>query len=871
MFQHVRSILLATLTLLSVHASATHNRAGEIIYCNTGPLTYDVQIITHTKTSSPADRSSLEIFWGDGTSDTLFRVSEVLLPNDAKENIYTGSHTYIGPGIFTLSFVDPNRNAGVLNIPNSVQEPFCVQTQLVIAPTTGPNCSVRFLNPPLQDACLGQPWYHNPAAYDPDGDSLSYELVVCRGQQCAPISNYAFPDEVATSFNTFEIDELTGTISWLNPQMPTGEYNIAFKVTEWRDGQEVGWVTRDMQVTVVPCSNQTPSISSLADTCVEINSLLQLSLTASDPDVNDNLSMNALGEPFVLPNSATFISPSPNNPITGNFLWTPSCDEVRLQPYQVVFEVTDNAQPPNVPLVNVEQLNILVVASAPQNPAASPSITSMSLEWEQSVCTNASGYKIYRRIDPFGFTPSDCETGVPGYTGYSLVGTTTSVADTTFIDPGPLAYGSEYCYMVVACFPDGAQSYASVEFCATLNREAPVITNVTVDDTDPSAGVITVRWENALELDTVQFPGPYFFELHRSISGTGSFTLVNTSATFPFLFHPDTSFVDMNIDTESNGYEYRVDLLNGGGLITSSSPAASMYLTVSPDDEQNLLNWTIDVPWVNTSYDIYREDAPNVWVFIGSSTTNSYLDTGLVNGVEYCYYVESTGSYSDPLITSPLINESQEACGVPIDLTPPCPPDLTLLNECEVPLNTLTWNDPNNSCSADNAGYNIYFTPFQDSTLQFIASINGPSDTVFTHTNGSSVAGCYVVTAIDSSGNESDFSNVVCGENCPVYELPNVFTPNGDEMNDTFRPLNPWRGVEKVNMRVFNRWGQLVFETDDPAIGWSGEHQFEDGMVPDGVYFYLCDVFFLSLAGEELIELKGQVHLLGGGNAPSTN
>ena len=50
------------------------------------------------------------------------------------------------------------------------------------------------------------------------------------------------------------------------------------------------------------------------------------------------------------------------------------------------------------------------------------------------------------------------------------------------------------------------------------------------------------------------------------------------------------------------------------------------------------------------------------------------MDTGLVNGEEYCYYVKSTGAYSDPAIVSPLMNWSQEVCGIPVDRTPPCPP-----------------------------------------------------------------------------------------------------------------------------------------------------------------------------------------------------
>ena len=119
----------------SAAAWATHNRAGEIVYCvdPNNPLLYHVQIITHTKTTAPADRPELYINWGDGTGDTLPRTDITTLPPlDAQRNLYDGSHLYSGSGEFILSFEDQNRNEGVLNIPNSVNQTFCVKTMLKI-------------------------------------------------------------------------------------------------------------------------------------------------------------------------------------------------------------------------------------------------------------------------------------------------------------------------------------------------------------------------------------------------------------------------------------------------------------------------------------------------------------------------------------------------------------------------------------------------------------------------------------------------------------------------------------------------------------------------------------------------------------------
>ena len=54
---------------------ATHNRAGEITYEQIGPLTFKVKVLTYTKESSSADRPELEVFWGDGKSDSLPRIN----------------------------------------------------------------------------------------------------------------------------------------------------------------------------------------------------------------------------------------------------------------------------------------------------------------------------------------------------------------------------------------------------------------------------------------------------------------------------------------------------------------------------------------------------------------------------------------------------------------------------------------------------------------------------------------------------------------------------------------------------------------------------------------------------------------------------
>ena len=105
-----------------------------------------------------------------------------------------------------------------------------------------------------------------------------------------------------------------------------------------------------------------------------------------------------------------------------------------------------------------------------------------------------------------------------------------------------------------------------------------------------------------------------------------------------------------------------------------------------------------------------------------------------------------------------------------------------------------------------------------------------------------SLAGCYYVTAVDSFGNESPASNICCVDNCPIYKLPNVFTPNGDGKNDTYGPLGDYRFVDSVDMRIFDRWGMEVFKTTDPAIKWDGRDMKTGNPLAAGTYFFICIV-----------------------------
>lgn len=67
--------------------------------------------------------------------------------------------------------------------------------------------------------------------------------------------------------------------------------------------------------------------------------------------------------------------------------------------------------------------------------------------------------------------------------------------------------------------------------------------------------------------------------------------------------------------------------------------------------------------------------------------------------------------------------------------------------------------------------------------------------------------------------------------------MPNAFSPNGDGINDVYKPKEGWKSIIEFHGYIFNRWGQLLYDWTDPDDGWDGTYKGKD--VKQGVYFCL--------------------------------
>lgn len=929
------------LLLAAGQAEASHLRAGQItvVRKNCFSREFVITVRVYTNTGSPVVFGGDGILsFGDGNSMIVPEVSNTLRP-DLGPNIgvaeYSISYTYGGVGRYTISYVEPNRNGGVLNMDNSFYTTFYLETQVDLSIA---NCNYPTLEiDPIDQACTGVAFSHNPGAVDRDAsDSLSYELAIPFRDRGLPVVNYRDPRTMSNANENggapiFSIDPVNGTLVWDAPSTP-GEYNVAFHVNEWKKINgvwlKVGYVRRDMQIIVNDdCNNNRPQLIVPNDTCVVAGSVLTKNITGFDPDGHP-VKIQAVSEVFSLsvspatrtpelPDGDAGFQPSPASIL---FDWSTVCAHVKGQPYQVNFKITDKP-PVGVKLATFATWQITVVAPAPVLTSATPVFPQryVNLAWDSYECSeNASAIQIWRKVGATSFTPANCDTGMPESLGFTLVAernirNSAGAEITTFTDTNNgrgLEPGAQYCYRVVAVFRDkGAESYVSNEVCIDpIETAAPIITNVTVDRTGESDGEITVKWIEPL--DPGSYTTPYSYQLQRA---QGS-SFINVSPVMEEAF----TFTDAGLDTRNQQYSYRVLFYESGSSepVDSSSVASSVWLDLTTGKGWIDLNWRANVPWSNQMqgllHDIHREteegatqlsDLPFYKVVNVSVDGMQYSDENLDTTRVHCYAVVTRGSYGNDDIPEPLENVSQINCATPTISNPPCKPEIVAeIDPCDnfqptdcgsgikVFDNLITWKRKPTDCDTEIRGYYIERATRADGNFDRLNGGQMVTDTFYIDRGLPSITRCYRVIAVDRSNVQSEPSEPFCFEPCGYYELPNMFSPNGDGCNDRFSaygvelqsgeespcppdPLNTGikcaRFVEKVVFKVYNRWGVKVYDytghknnENNIYINWDGRDN-SGKELSSAVYYYSADVTFDSTnPGGRTKTLKGWVHLI---------
>ena len=229
--------------LFAAHIGNSQVGGGDILYRNISNLEVEVTINIYVEDTIGC--SQILIHWGDNTADYISVISVSSLPGDYFKCNFVSDHVFPGPGTYDVTSEISLWLNNIKNIPNSGQESFSLKSTITINPFFQEDNFPILINPPIEIASVGSLFLINPAAYDTDGDSISYRLVNCIGNNTMEIPGYQLPEASVM----FTIDPINGDITWDSP-VDTGTYAIAIMIEEWRQGVIIGNSFRQMTIVV---------------------------------------------------------------------------------------------------------------------------------------------------------------------------------------------------------------------------------------------------------------------------------------------------------------------------------------------------------------------------------------------------------------------------------------------------------------------------------------------------------------------------------------------------------------------------------------------------------------------------------------------
>jgi gliding motility-associated-like protein len=263
-----------------------------------------------------------------------------------------------------------------------------------------------------------------------------------------------------------------------------------------------------------------------------------------------------------------------------------------------------------------------------------------------------------------------------------------------------------------------------------------------------------------------------------------------------------------------------------------------------------------DLPTPSFTADMVSACSPATIIFNSNNTTNGCVYSFSDGTTEIgCFNVAHTftevGTY-DVTLTQSSINLCVGTITIPAMITINPDPVASF----EPTKSTVDMIDPTTYFENTSVGAVSYEWNFGDNSGVIID--DNPS-----HSFPADEAGEYSVRliAISPFGCRDTSYQIIILEESLIAYIPNSFTPNGDEFNNSFTPqfysgLDP----QTYNMKIFNRFGQLIFESNDAKQGWDGDFGAGRGLTDTGVYTYKIE--FSTSSKDEKKMLVGNVNLL---------
>ncbi len=263
-------------------------------------------------------------------------------PYGIEEHIFVGTVTNLQPN--TSYRVDATalccRNSAITTVTSAGSQQLYIYSNF----RTGiQNSSPRFLNRPVGFFCANQPASLSQAGSDPDGDAIVYSLQACNDLSLTDPVTYA-PGFTATnpitSSNGVTINPNTGLISF-TPTIVGQVAVVCVRADEFRNGQVIGSVTRDIQVRILNCNNTPPVVAPIANVVVPVGQQFCTPVAVTDAN-NNNITVTVTSQ--ILPPATFVLNSSGPGFANGTFCFTPTALQAG-NTYTVSINAVDNACP----------------------------------------------------------------------------------------------------------------------------------------------------------------------------------------------------------------------------------------------------------------------------------------------------------------------------------------------------------------------------------------------------------------------------------------------------------------------------------------------------------------------------------------------
>jgi gliding motility-associated-like protein len=389
------------------------------------------------------------------------------------------------------------------------------------------------------------------------------------------------------------------------------------------------------------------------------------------------------------------------------------------------------------------------------------------------------------------------------------------------------------------------------------------LTNLDVIDTiDSKIGFIAWEGDAFLSVNESLFinnnliGNPPLNPPNNAFNGTNSSTNSNQ------LFNMDIDIysIENNISVGDDSLNIRLtsgqDFVMINTIITklnSQLPDASVQINdfeiTSCNDFESTLSFTVyndnatkELP-VNTSINIYAKDDLLATIFTTSDIQ--------INGSEsFKILLTIPQSLLQNFTLRTVVNEINPVLEIrtnnnddSIEINYPLPPTITQpsnIKSCNIgnEIGIFNFNEIQDElleAADDNIALTFY--PNETNYLNDTASINP----VFDYQNSTNPQTIYIKATSELTGCYTFTTFDISVYNCPPF-IPEAFSPNGDGINDEFYILNLYNIFTDFKLEIYNRWGSLVFESNQNSLPWNGRLFNNKKLVPTGVYFYILNL-----------------------------